>query len=226
MNLIDCPFDLALVIKPSNIRIWIHDKDIDKLMRVVLEGHGNKLRNEVANQPRVKRFLENVPHFLGLIKSIHQSVVENNIELLQSKTQPPIPPQFLSCKDANGLNPLHKAAGLAHTKIVEYILSVWPNAAHELDAEGKSPLHYAASVKNNDRAFNLLVQAGADELLCDRVSQLISTIRTAIIQILSTERPLASLLQEGKDQRRPRSIILDGHPRGSAHCRARLSPTL
>lgn len=56
-------------------------------------------------------------------------------------------------------------------KIVEYILSVWPNAALELDAEGKSPLHYAASLKNNDRVFNLLVQAGSDELLSDRVRQ-------------------------------------------------------
>lgn len=139
-------------------------------MRVVLEGHGQKLRNEVANQPKVKRFLEYVPHFLGLFKSIHSSVIDNNMELLQSKTAPPVPPQMLSCKDVNGLNPLHKASGLAHTKIVEYLLAVWPNAATELDNTGKSPLHYAASMKNNERVFNLLVQAGADELGVDRVS--------------------------------------------------------
>lgn len=139
-------------------------------MRVVLEGHGQKLRSEVANQPKVKRFLEYVPHFLGLIKNIHQAVIENNIETLQSLTSPPVPPQMLACKDVNGLNPLHKAAGLAHTKIVEYILAVWPNAARDLDVSGKSPLHYAASTKNNERVFNLLVQAGADEQAMDRVS--------------------------------------------------------
>lgn len=161
-----------MVIKPSNIRIWIHDKDIDKLMRVVLEGHGHKLRNEVANQPKVKRFLEYVPHFLGLIKSIHQAVIDNNIEYLRAKTSPPVPPQMLSCKDVNGLTPLHKAAGLAHTKIVEYLLAVWPNASLELDNSGKNPLHYAASVKNNERVFNLLVQAGSDELATDQVSRL------------------------------------------------------
>lgn len=92
-------------------------------MRVILEGHGNKLRNEVANQPKVRRFLEYVPHFLGLFKSIHSSVIDNNIEYLRAKTSPPVPPQMLSCKDINGLNPLHKAAGLAHTKICEYILA-------------------------------------------------------------------------------------------------------
>ncbi|CRL04180.1 CLUMA_CG017287, isoform B [Clunio marinus] len=157
----------ALVIKPSNIRIWIHDKDIDKLMRVVLEGHGHKLRNEVANQPKVKRFLEYVPHFLGLIKGIHQAVVDNNIEILRAKTSPPVPPQMLSCKDVNGLTPLHKAAGLGHGKIVEYLLNTWPNTATEIDNSGKTPLHYAASLKNNERIFNILIQAGADEMGID-----------------------------------------------------------
>jgi hypothetical protein len=148
----------------------VHNKDIDKLMRVVVEGHGHKLRSEVANQPKVKRFLEYVPHFLGLIKNIHTAVIDNNIETLQSLTGPPVPPQMLGCKDVNGLSPLHKASGLAHTKIVEYILAVWPNSARDLDTTGKSALHYAASTKNNERVFNLLVQAGADELAMDRVS--------------------------------------------------------
>lgn len=161
---------IALVIKPSNIRIWIHDKDIDKLMRVVLEGHGGKLRNEMASQPKVKKFLEYVPHFMGLFKNIHSAVIDNNLEYLQAKTSPPVPPQMLHCKDINGLTPLHKAAGLAHTNIVEYLLAIWPNAATETDNSGKTPLHYAASVKNNERVFNLLVQAGADELATDRVS--------------------------------------------------------
>lgn len=139
-------------------------------MRVVLEGHGNKLRNEVASTTKVKRFLEYVPHFLGLIKYIHGAVIDNNIEVLRSKTSPPVPPQMLSCKDVNGLTPLHKAAGLAHTSIVEYLLAVWPASATETDNSGKTPLHYAASMKNNDRAFNLLVQAGADEMAPDVVS--------------------------------------------------------
>jgi hypothetical protein len=138
-------------------------------MKVVLEGHGQKIRHEASSNPKVKRFLQYVPHFMGLIKSIHTAVVENNIELLHSKSAAPVPPQFLSCKDSNGLTPLHKAAGLAHTKIVELLLELWPNAALEVDNTGKTPLHYAAAVKNNDRAFNLLVQAGADELAIDGV---------------------------------------------------------
>ena len=143
-------------------------------MKVVLEGHGQKLGREVSSNVKVKRFLEYVPHFMGLIKAIHTSVVENNIESLRTRTAPPVPPQMLGCKDSNGLTPLHKAAGLAHTKIVEYLLEMWPNAAQEVDSSGKTPLHYAAAAKNNERAFNLLVQAGADESMVDGVSTSLS----------------------------------------------------
>jgi hypothetical protein len=54
----------AFNIKPSNIRIWIHDKDIGKLTKVLLEGQGMRLRNETSNNPKVKKFLENVPHVM------------------------------------------------------------------------------------------------------------------------------------------------------------------
>lgn len=93
------------------------------------------------------------------------------MELLKEKTSPPVPPVVLSARDSNGLTALHKAAGLAHTSVVEYLLSVWPESATEKDVTGKTPLHYAASAKNNDRCFNLLVQAGADEEAQDNVRQ-------------------------------------------------------
>lgn len=160
---------IALVIKPSNIRIWIHDKDIDKLMVVLLEGHGTRLRSETSNHPKVKKFLDYLPHLMGLIKNIHQAVIDNNLDYLKAKTAQPVPPEILSSKDANGLTPLHKAAGLAHTSIVEYLLALWPSAAQEKDNSGKTPLHYAASIKNNERVFNLLVHAGAEEGTTDKV---------------------------------------------------------
>lgn len=139
-------------------------------MRVVLEGHGQRLRNEVSSNTKVKKFLEYVPHFQGLIKSIHQAVVSNELEVLQSKTSPPVPATMVNCKDINGLTPLHKAAGLGHTKIVEYLLATWPGSCQEVDVSGKTPLHYAASLKNNERVFNRLVQSGCDEFATDGVS--------------------------------------------------------
>lgn len=106
----------------------------------------------------------------GVIKDIHQAVIDNDLDVLKEKTAPPAPRVILTSKDANGLTPLHKAAGLAHTQIVEYILSVWPSLSSDEDHTGKTPLHWAASAKNNARSFNLLVQAGADETALDDVS--------------------------------------------------------
>lgn len=63
-----------------------------------------------------------------------------------------------------------QAAGLGHLEILEYILLKSPGAATIEDNTGKTPLHWAAGGKNNFRAFNLLVQAGADEIAVDHVS--------------------------------------------------------
>lgn len=62
-----------------------------------------------------------------------------------------------------------QAAGLAHARIVEYLLNESPNSASDIDFSGKTPLHWAASAKNNLRSYNLLVQAGCDEQALDYV---------------------------------------------------------
>lgn len=57
----------AIVIKPSNIRIWIHDKDIGKLTQVLWEGQGNRLRTEICSNNRVRKFLDAVPYVMVCI---------------------------------------------------------------------------------------------------------------------------------------------------------------
>ncbi|XP_059612657.1 uncharacterized protein LOC132259125 [Phlebotomus argentipes] len=159
--------DEVVNVKPANIRIWIHDKDIPKLTKVLWAGQGMKLRSEISTHPRMRRFLEAVPYILNVIKDAHSACVDNDLDYLMKRTAHPVPPILLSSKDQNGLTALHKAAGLAHTRVVEYLLSVWPEAATDVDDSGKLPLHWAAAAKNNERTFNLLVQAGADETATD-----------------------------------------------------------
>lgn len=100
-----------------------------------------------------------------MIKETHTAVVENNLDELINVTSPPVPKGLLSSKDVNGLTPLHKAAGLGHLAIVEYILRTSPSTATDIDATGKTPLHWASTLE----IYNKLVQAGADELACDYV---------------------------------------------------------
>ncbi|XP_031620870.1 uncharacterized protein LOC116339242 isoform X2 [Contarinia nasturtii] len=153
----------AIVIKPSNIRIWIHDKDMCKLTQVLWEGQGNRLRTEICSNNRVRKFLDAVPYVMNVIKETHTAVVENNLDELINITSPPVPKGLLSSKDVNGLTPLHKAAGLGHLAIVEYILRTSPTTATDIDATGKTPLHWA----NTLEIYNKLVQAGGDELSTD-----------------------------------------------------------
>lgn len=61
-------------VKPSNIRIWIHNRDIKKLQQVLWEGHGSKLQCEISNNPRVRKFLEAVP-FIMVKKKINQLII-------------------------------------------------------------------------------------------------------------------------------------------------------
>lgn len=100
-----------------------------------------------------------------MIKETHTAVVENNISELVNLSAPPVPKALLASKDSNGLTTLHKAAGLNHLAIVEHILRMNPFIVTEMDATGKTPLHWASSLE----IYNKLVQAGADELACDYV---------------------------------------------------------
>ncbi|KYN42165.1 hypothetical protein ALC56_03303 [Trachymyrmex septentrionalis] len=153
--------------KPSNIRIWIHNKDIGKLQHVLWEGHGSKLRCETSNNPRIRRFLEAVPFIMGTIKDIHATVINNDLEGLKTKLEEPILPIILCGKDANGLNALHKAAGLGYTDIAREILERCLATVAAQDNEGKTPLHYAAALKDNGVMYDLLTEHGADESKLD-----------------------------------------------------------
>ncbi|EDW09097.2 uncharacterized protein Dmoj_GI20328, isoform A [Drosophila mojavensis] len=150
-------------VKLSTIRIWMHEKDIGKLTRILWAGQGQRLCQQASNNGRVKRFLAAVPHVMNATKDLHQAVIDNNLESLQMQLEPPVPPALVTAKDSNGLNVIHKAAGLGHTKMLEYLVGLWPEGAHEVDITGKTPLHWAASAKNNMRCYTLLTQAGCDE---------------------------------------------------------------
>ncbi|XP_043270896.1 uncharacterized protein [Venturia canescens] len=149
--------------KPSNIRIWIHNRDISKLQQVLWEGHGSKLRVETSNNPRVRKFLEATPFIMDSIKTIHSAVIKNDLEGFKKKIASPVSPIILCSKDVNGLNVLHKAAGLGYTEIAREIIDKYPAALSLQDNDGRTPLHYAAIAKDEGATYDLLVEHGADE---------------------------------------------------------------
>ncbi|KAI5711045.1 hypothetical protein M8J75_013608 [Diaphorina citri] len=161
----------AFTIKPSNIRIWIHDQDLNRLLRVIWEGHGSKLLSETSRQPTVKRFLESIPFILGTVRDIHQSVIQNNLPQLMKVSAEPVPVEALSSKDMNGLTPLHKGSGLGFKDIVDYLLTKVDNV-NQADSFGRTPLHYAALKSENTDVYKLLKSRGAIENIQDSKGKL------------------------------------------------------
>jgi len=149
----------------AQIRIWIHERDISKLENIVWSGNGDKLLTETTNNSKVRRFLDNVPHLLSRIKSIHTAAIHNDVnslKVLKEKTSDI--EEVFTAKDAHGLTPFHKAAGLGNRATVEYLLYENPAVLNELDNEGRSPLHYAS---RDPTMYNFLARAGADENVVD-----------------------------------------------------------
>ncbi|XP_045487129.1 uncharacterized protein LOC110998043 [Pieris rapae] len=164
---VDMPTRPGMVIKRHNIRIWCHECDMGRLQRVIWEGQGSRLLSEVSSQPIVKKFLETVPYMMNTIKDIHNAVIQNDLENVIKLTSSPVPPQILSSKDPNNMTVFHKAAGLGHCGILNYIVERYPQGINEIDNEGRTPLHYAAIVKDDKHTFKTVIGFGADESAVD-----------------------------------------------------------
>ncbi|XP_022163179.1 uncharacterized protein LOC111028747 [Myzus persicae] len=162
--------DKEVPIKPSNIRIWIHECNIKQLSNVIWSGLGDKLLTETSKQTTVNKFLKAVPYIMGIIKEIHKAVIDDNLVLLKKLNRDPVPLEVLASKDKNGLTPLHKAVGLGRLSIVEYILNKNPKIVNIRDNDGRTPLHYVyiSPPKQISLMYNKLVEAGANENLIDK----------------------------------------------------------
>jgi len=66
---------------------------------------------------------------------------------------------------------IFQAVGLGRISIVEYILNKNPKMVNIRDNDGRTPLHYVfiSSSKHILPMYNILVEAGANENLIDKV---------------------------------------------------------
>lgn len=53
---------------------------------------------------------------------------------------------------------------------MKYIIERYPQSINDSDNDGRTPLHYAAVVKDDQHTYNTLISLGADEGAVDNVS--------------------------------------------------------
>lgn len=63
--------------------------------------------------------------------------------------------------------------GLGHKEIAEYIIEKLPESIQAADLEGRTPLHYSITLKDDDDMYNWLLSMGAEEGAVDNVCKII-----------------------------------------------------
>jgi len=60
---------------------------------------------------------------------------------------------------------------ICESDIVRYLASRFPETMTITDNDGRTALHYAATIKDNGHFYNMLLQLGANPKVLDKVSE-------------------------------------------------------
>ncbi|GFY41039.1 tankyrase-1 [Trichonephila inaurata madagascariensis] len=159
---------IARSAKPVSTRMQIREMlsngSLDALEELVLQGHGDRLLGESATNPLVRDFIHMVPIYMERIYEIHRAVARGRLRDVQALLDRK---KLALARDPLGATPLHKAVMYGHRDIVEYIAMNFPLSKDTKDLDGRTPLHYAAGLKDNHEIYNLLIAFSANPLVLD-----------------------------------------------------------
>ncbi|XP_023215498.1 serine/threonine-protein phosphatase 6 regulatory ankyrin repeat subunit B-like isoform X2 [Centruroides sculpturatus] len=179
------PKPKRIEVTSANIHKWISSEDIQKLEDAVLEGYGDKIAKQTAENEEIQNFINtNVPKLLEKIEAIHSAVSNDDLSGLQDYLDKD---DFALAKDHLGMTPLHRAVLFNRTNILQFLINKFPETVNARDKEGRTPLHYAASVAQKDkmRSYRLLLQAGGDPKIRDNQGRTPEYYRTHHVAIPS-----------------------------------------
>uniref|UniRef100_A0A182KC93 Uncharacterized protein n=1 Tax=Anopheles christyi TaxID=43041 RepID=A0A182KC93_9DIPT len=170
----------------------IESADLEQLAAIVLNGEGKQLIGQKSDQSEIQAFLDNVPAYMllyriyyttltrvsclphiffqGKIRRVHLAARDGSLRDLQSALDRR---KFATAKDEvspHGATPLHVATIFGHAGIVRYLAGRFPETLSATDNDGRTPLHYAATLKDNGHFYNLLTHLGANPKVEDTLN--------------------------------------------------------
>ncbi|EDX08262.1 GD11707 [Drosophila simulans] len=153
----------------ERIKRIVESGDLEQLAEIVLNGEGGSLVGLKSPEPEIQAFLNNVPSYMEKIHRVHDAARDGGLLALQQALDRR---KFAIAKNdisPNGSTPLHVAVLFGHTDIVRYLASRFPETMTITDNDGRTPLHYAATIKDNGHFYNMLLQLGANPKSLDKL---------------------------------------------------------
>ena len=152
-----------------NVDIAIETKDWSKLVDVVLLGDADLLVGRKSEDNEIQEFIKNAPLFKSKIEKIHTAVREGSLKALQEHLDRR---KFCLTRDkTTNINILQKAILLGHTSIARYLMNNFTELMNISDAKGRTALHYAAAMEDNNYLYKTLINRGADTSIKDKAGK-------------------------------------------------------
>uniref|UniRef100_A0A914CE44 Uncharacterized protein n=1 Tax=Acrobeloides nanus TaxID=290746 RepID=A0A914CE44_9BILA len=150
----------------EDITDWIHTGNVGKLEELVLNGYADLLlgRMHQVEDPEANGFLEVLPQYQAKIQAIHKAIEQGNLRAVKLLTDRK---KLSLCRDGKGLSPLHKAIVFGRTDIAKYLIRNYPQSVNAMDQNKRTPLHYAAALRDGGYLYKLMRKCGADPNIFD-----------------------------------------------------------
>ncbi|VDK57088.1 unnamed protein product [Anisakis simplex] len=156
----------------EDITDWIHTGNVGKLEELVLNGYAELLlgrKYEIDDHDAIA-FLEVLPQYqarfpsTAKIQAIHKAIENGNLRSVKLLTDRK---KVALCRDARGLTPLHKAIVFSRADIAKFLIRSYPQSVNAMDQSKRTPLHYAAALRDGGYMYKVMRKAGADPNIFD-----------------------------------------------------------
>jgi len=142
------------------VNLAIETKDWSELVDIVLRGEADLLLGKLSEDKEVQEFINNANIFKTKVQKIHDAVKSGSLKVLQEHLDRR---KFCMARDLNtNINILQKAIILGHQQIFRYLTSNFQELINLRDARGRTALHYAAALQDNNYIYKTLINRGAD----------------------------------------------------------------